>query len=255
MVFQCDLTSCWHHNAGRIVLLTNNCLNFRVMDFLSKIKSLQFRILRRGIGVIRCMGNKNRLWSISSSATIKNGAKLVVDEAQVAALVSGGQLADIYGCGQHKLVASNMPVFATLKGWKYDHASAFEAKVYFINTMAFSNQAWATLYPFPIEDKKLKSVAIETSGTYSFCVKPNPSAFIEKLIKDQEVDSQERWFNNFIIKRLRRHLETSDVDLLSVVKEPEKLSNDLIHILKNDLLDYDIILDDFQLNSFTVYKN
>lgn len=226
------------------------------MNLLGKIKSLGFKLLHRNVDVIKCMENKNKLWNVfSSPATIKSGAKLVVDNTHVAALVSGGRLADMYSCGQHELVASNMPIFATLKGWKYNHASAFEAEVYFINTATFNNQNWSTLYPFPLEDQKLKSVAIETSGRYSFCVKPNPSAFIENLIKDQEVDSQERWFNNFIIKRFRNYLETSGVDLLSIVKEPQKFSNDLKINLKNDLLDFDIILDDFQIDSFTVYKN
>ncbi|CEN35700.1 hypothetical protein CCYN2B_280028 [Capnocytophaga cynodegmi] len=234
-------------------LLTNI---FGIMDLLGKIKSLELKFLHRNIDVIKCTENENKLWNIfSSPATIKSGAKLVVDKTQIAALVSGGRLADIYGCGQHKLVASNMPIFATMKGWKYNHNSSFEAEVYFINTATFNNQNWTTLYPFPLEDDKLKSVAIETSGTYSFCVKPNPSAFIENLIKDQEVDSQERWFNNFIIRRFRSYLETSGVDLLGIVKEPQNFSDKLMLSLKNDLLDYDIVLYDFQIDKFIVYKN
>ncbi len=225
------------------------------MDLIGKIKSIGLRMLHRDIDVITCMENKNKLWNVfSSPATIKNGAKLVVDKTQIAALVSEGQLADIYECGQHELVASNMPILSTLKGWKYDHNAPFDAEVYFINTATFRNQNWETLYPFSLKDAKLKSVAIETNGTYSFCVKHNPSIFIQNLIKNRGREGQERWFNNFIIAKLKKRLETPDIDLLAIVKDSEDFSKDFANSLKNDFLDYDIILEKFCIDKFTVYK-
>lgn len=225
------------------------------MDLFNKVKNLGLRALHRHIDVIACMGNKNRLWNVfSSPVTIKNGAKLVVDKTQIAALVSQGELADIYEYGQHELVASNMPILSTLKGWKCGHCSDFDAEVYFINTTTFSNQKWETPYPFPLKDAKLKSVAIETCGEYSFCVKHNPSTFIKNLVKNKVREEQEKWFNDFIIEKLKKELKNPEVDLLSIVRNPEDFSKEFTNSLKNDFLDYDIVLERFSMNNFTVYK-
>ncbi len=225
------------------------------MELFGKIKNLGLRFLHRHIDVITCMEHKNKLWNVfSSPITIKNGAKLVVDKTQIAALVSQGELADIYECGQHELIASNMPILSTLKGWKCDHCSDFDAEVYFITTTTFSHQIWETPYPFPLKDAKLKSVAIETSGEYSFYIKHNPSALIKKLIKNKGREEQEKWFNNFIITKLKKELQNPNIDLLSIVKNPEDFSKEFANSLKNDFLDYDIVLEKFCMNSFTVYK-
>ena len=50
---------------------------------------------------------------------IKNGAKLVVRESQVAVFVNEGQIADVFQPGTYTLETRNLPILATLKGWKY----------------------------------------------------------------------------------------------------------------------------------------
>lgn len=225
------------------------------MDLFTKIKNLGLRVSHRHIDVVTCVGNKNKLWNVfSSPITIKNGAKLVVDKTQIAALVSQGELADMYECGQHDLIASNMPILSTLKGWKYDHRSDLDAEVYFINTTTFSQQKWETPYPFPFKDDKLKSVAIETCGEYSFYVKHSPSTFIKNLIKNKGREKQEKWFNDFIIETLKRELKKPEIDLLSIVRNPEDFSKEFTNSLKNEFLDYDIVLEKFSMDSFIVYK-
>ena len=58
---------------------------------------------------------------------IKMGAKVVVREGQNAAFVNEGQLADVYKPGTFTLETQNMPILATLKGWKYGFHSPFKA--------------------------------------------------------------------------------------------------------------------------------
>jgi membrane protease subunit (stomatin/prohibitin family) len=61
---------------------------------------------------------------------IKNGAQLVVREGQMAAFVSEGQLADVFNPGTYTLETKNLPILATIKGWKYGFNSPFKAEVY-----------------------------------------------------------------------------------------------------------------------------
>jgi len=63
---------------------------------------------------------------------IKNNAKLVVREGQIAVFVNEGQLADVFKPGTHTLNTKNLPILTTLKGWKYGFDSPFKAEVYFV---------------------------------------------------------------------------------------------------------------------------
>ena len=71
---------------------------------------------------------------------IMNGCQLIVQESQVAMLVSNGQIADIYGPGEHRLTTNNMPILTKLASWKYDFDSPFKADVYYVNTKQFTGQ-------------------------------------------------------------------------------------------------------------------
>ncbi|HEX2837363.1 MAG TPA: SPFH domain-containing protein, partial [Phycisphaerales bacterium] len=50
---------------------------------------------------------------------IKNGAKLVVREGQAAVFINEGKMADVLGPGTYTLDTKNVPILATLLGWKY----------------------------------------------------------------------------------------------------------------------------------------
>jgi len=49
---------------------------------------------------------------------IKNGAKCIVREGQVAVFVREGALADVLPPGTHTLDTRNLPILSTLLGWK-----------------------------------------------------------------------------------------------------------------------------------------
>ena len=50
---------------------------------------------------------------------IKNHAKLVVREGQAAVFINEGRLADVMAPGTYTLDTKNVPILATLLGWKY----------------------------------------------------------------------------------------------------------------------------------------
>ena len=68
---------------------------------------------------------------------IKYGAQLTVRESQLAVFLNEGKIADVFQPGRHELTTKNLPVLATLKGWKYGFEAPFKADVIFVNTRRF----------------------------------------------------------------------------------------------------------------------
>ncbi|WP_435624181.1 SPFH domain-containing protein [Flagellimonas sp.] len=99
---------------------------------------------------------------------IKNGAKLIVREGQTAVFVNEGQLADVFEPGTYDLTTQNLPILATLKGWKYGFNSPFKAEVYFVNTHLFTDEKWGTKSPITLSDERFGLVEIRAFGTYAF---------------------------------------------------------------------------------------
>ena len=98
---------------------------------------------------------------------IKNGAKLIVREGQTAVFVNEGQLADVFTPGTYELTTQNLPILATLKGWKYGFNSPFKAEVYFVNTHLFTDEKWGTKSPITLSDERFGLVEIRAFGTYA----------------------------------------------------------------------------------------
>ena len=84
---------------------------------------------------------------------IKYGAKLVVREGQMAAFINEGKLADVFKPGTYTLTTQNLPILATLRGWKYGFESPFKAEVYFVSTRRFTDLKWGTPGPATMRDK------------------------------------------------------------------------------------------------------
>lgn len=112
---------------------------------------------------------------------IKYNARLVVREGQLAAFVSEGQLADVFKPGTHTLETRNLPVLATLQGWKYGFESPFKAEVYFCSTRQFTNLKWGTPGPCTMRDPEFGAVRVTAFGLYSIKIN-DPALFIREIV-------------------------------------------------------------------------
>ncbi len=112
---------------------------------------------------------------------IKNGAKLIVREGQTAVFINEGQLADVFGPGTYDLTTQNLPILATLKGWKYGFNSPFKAEVYFVNTHLFTDEKWGTKSPITLSDDRFGLVEIRAFGTYAFKIS-DAGKFIKDIV-------------------------------------------------------------------------
>lgn len=107
---------------------------------------------------------------------IKHGAKLTVRPGQLAVVVNEGQIgkdqvADVFPPGMYELNTQNLPILATLKGWKYGFNSPFKAEVYFFNTTKFTDLKWGTAGPATMRDTEFGAVRVTAFGIYSIRIK------------------------------------------------------------------------------------
>jgi membrane protease subunit (stomatin/prohibitin family) len=112
---------------------------------------------------------------------IKYGAKLVVREGQTAVFINEGKIADVFKPGTYDLVTQNMPILATLRGWKYGFNSPFKAEVYFCSTRKFTNLKWGTPGPATMRDKDFGVVRATAFGLYAIRVK-DAGIFVKDLV-------------------------------------------------------------------------
>jgi membrane protease subunit (stomatin/prohibitin family) len=155
---------------------------------------------------------------------IKYGAKLVVREGQMAVFINEGQLADVYKPGTHTLNTQNMPILATLRGWKYGFNSPFKAEVYFVSTRKFTDLKWGTPGPAMMRDKDFGMIRATAFGLYSIRVK-EPGIFVKDLVgtdgrfTTQEVQENLRGKIGTRIKELMPSLGIPVIELEAKVVE------------------------------------
>lgn len=158
---------------------------------------------------------------------IKNGAKLIVREGQVAVLVNEGEIADAFTPGTYTLATRNLPILATLKGWKYGFESPFKAEVYFISTRKFTDRKWGTMNPIMLRDAEFGPVRLRAYGNYAMRV-TEPRVFLREIVgtdvqfTTDEITSQLR---NMIVSRLSDIIAESKIPVLDLAANYDELGD------------------------------
>jgi len=149
---------------------------------------------------------------------IKNGAKLIVRESQVAVFFNEGQFADVYQAGTHTLYTENMPILSKLKGWKHGFESPFKAEVYFVSTKIFTNRKWGTKNPIMMRDAEFGAVRIRAFGSYSLKVF-EPLTFMREIVgTDGKFTSDEitEQLRNLVVSRFTDAVAESKIPVLDM---------------------------------------
>ncbi|MGE3106779.1 MAG: SPFH domain-containing protein [Phycisphaerales bacterium] len=145
---------------------------------------------------------------------IKYGAKLVVREGQVGVFINEGKLADVFQPGTYTLTTQNLPILATLKGWKYGFESPFKAEVYFVSTRQFTDLKWGTMNPIMLRDPEFGPVRLRAFGTYIMRVK-DAGTFIRQVVgTDGRVTTED------IVTQLRNTIVARFADIVGESKIP-----------------------------------
>jgi membrane protease subunit (stomatin/prohibitin family) len=113
---------------------------------------------------------------------IKNGAKLIVRESQMAAVISEGMLTDLFNNpGTYTLTTQNLPILSTLKGWKYGFESPFKVDVYFVSLRTFTDRKWGTKNPIMLRDPEFGPVRLRAFGNFSIKVS-DPATLLKNVV-------------------------------------------------------------------------
>lgn len=173
---------------------------------------------------------------------IKNGAKLIVRESQVAILISEGRLADIYSFpGTYELTTQNMPILSTLQGWKYGFNSPFKAEVYFISTKNFTNLKWGTKNPIMLRDPEFGPVRLRAFGSYSMKIQDDPTKFLLGIVGTDgnfTTDEIHEQLRNIVIARFMDILGESKIPILDLVANYDELSKFITSRIHDDFDEY-----------------
>ena len=189
------------------------------------------------------------------NSEIKNGAQLTVRETQVAVLVNEGQFADVFQPGRHELTASNMPILAAIRGWKYGFNSPFKVDVYFVNTKQFLNQRWGTANPIMMRDPEFGPIRLRAFGSYNFCVQEDPIPFIKNVAGTSGEFTTEgisEQLRNFVITKFTDYLGESKIAALDLAANMNEFSQELTIGLKDDFAEYGIELTRFLVENISL---
>mgnify|MGYP002622152444 CR=1 FL=1 len=185
---------------------------------------------------------------------IKNGAKLTVREGQVAVFVNEGQIADVYQPGMYTLTTENMPILATLKGWKYGFNSPFKAEVYFVSTRQFTDQKWGTKTPIMLSDDRFGMLEIRAFGTYVFKIK-DAGVFIKEIVgtdgtfTTEEINEQ---LKSLVVTRFTDAAGESGIPVERYAANLNETSELVHQVLAPEFLNYGIDLTKFLIESVSM---
>lgn len=175
---------------------------------------------------------------------IKNGAKLIVREGQVAVFINEGSLADVFTPGTYTLTTANLPILATLKGWKYGFNSPFKAEVYFVNTRQFTDLKWGTMNPIMLRDPEFGPVRLRAFGTYTMRV-TDAGALVREIAGTNgrlTIDGLTDQIRNFIVSRFSEALAESKVPALDLAANYSEIGGVLAVNIKPAVAQYGIEL-------------
>jgi membrane protease subunit (stomatin/prohibitin family) len=170
---------------------------------------------------------------------IKHGAQLIVRPGQSAILVHRGRIADVFGPGQVRLETGNLPVLATLAGWKYGFDSPFKAEVYFVSTRQVTDLKWGTPNPVLMRDADFGPVRVRGFGTYTLRAK-DPKVLLGELVGTDsafEADEIHELVRAIVSQAFADVVGKAEVALLDLASRYAELSEEVRRVAESRIDD------------------
>lgn len=184
---------------------------------------------------------------------IKNGAKLVVREGQIAVFENEGKVADQFGPGTYTLETANLPILSDLEGWKYDFRSPFKAEVFFFSTRQFTDFKWGTQNPIMLRDPEFGPIRLRAFGTYAVQV-ADPAALLRQLVgtdPDFSTDEIGEYLRQTVVSQLAPALANSKVAALDLAANQNDIATKLATALSEALKDYGLAIPRFVIENIS----
>lgn len=185
---------------------------------------------------------------------IKNGAKLIVRESQMAVFVDQGQIADVFTPGMYTLNTENLPILATIKGWKYGFESPFKSEIYFINTKNFTDRRWGTKSPIILNDDRFGMLEIRAFGTYAMRV-ADCGKFLKEIVGTDgnfTVDEVDEQLRSITVTRFTDAIGESAIPVERLAGNVNELSDFSHQALTPEFAEYGIELTKFLVENVSM---
>lgn len=185
---------------------------------------------------------------------IKNGAKLIVREGQTAIFVNEGKLADVFQPGTYTLSTQNLPILATLKGWKYGFDSPFKAEVYFVTTTVFTDQKWGTQNPITLRDPELGPVRVRAFGAFAVRV-ADATKFMRTVAGTDgrfEIDEVIGQLKGSLVSRFTNALGQAKIPVLDLAANYDEVAKKVHPMLQADFEELGLTLAKFIIENISL---
>lgn len=185
---------------------------------------------------------------------IKMNAKLTVRESQQAVFLNEGKLADVFEPGMHTLETQNMPILATLKGWKYGFDSPFKADVFFVSTKQFVDQRWGTKNAITIDDERFGMIELRAFGSFAFRVMDGGKFLKEISGTDTEFTTEEinGQLRSMIVTKFSNLIGSGKIPIDKVAANLEELSKTVHEKLSEEFDEYGLKITKFLLENVSM---
>ncbi len=185
---------------------------------------------------------------------IRNGAQLTVREAQSAAFMNEGQMADIFGPGLYTLETATLPLLTALAHWDKGFASPFKSDVHFFSLREQVDRRWGTTQPISLRDKDFGPIRLRAHGRYSFTIK-NVALFWTALVGNLArftLDDIEPQLRATILTALSSHLGTGEIAFLDMARHQTELSASLAEAIEPEFTRFGLALTGFMIESLSL---
>lgn len=185
---------------------------------------------------------------------IQNGGMLTVRESQIAVFVNEGQIADVFGPGNHKLTTQTLPVLTNLKNWDKLFASPFKSDVYFFSTRIQTGRKWGTVQPITIRDKDFDMIRVRAFGMYSYRI-ADPRKFFTEISGTREVytrDEVEDQLRGITLATMATSLGGANVPFLDMAANQTLMAQQVRGDLVKAFEKYGVGLDEFNVASVSL---
>ena len=185
---------------------------------------------------------------------IQNGGTLTVRESQVAVFVNEGQVADVFGPGNHKLTTSTLPILTYLKNWDKAFESPFKSDVYFFSTRIQTGRKWGTTQPVTIRDKDFDMVRIRAFGMYSYRIADAKKFFTEiSGTREQYTrDEVEEQLRGITLATMATSIGAANVPFLDMAANQTLMAQQVKGDLAAAFEKYGLGLDEFNVTSVSL---
>lgn len=185
---------------------------------------------------------------------IKMNAKLTVRDSQVAVFMNEGKIADVFMPGMYTLSTQNMPILATLKGWKYGFDSPFKADVFFVSTKLFRDQKWGSKNPIMLRDAEFGPVRLRSFGTYAFKVN-DAAKFLKEVAgtaSEFTTDEVNEYLRSIAVSRGMEALAESKIPVLDLASNTGEVSNVITDKIKPEFNEIGLDLTKFLIENISL---